>query len=524
MIIDVTSFETSQSLKTDICILGAGVSGIVLARELQPHFKQIALIEAGDTNYSIENQALYAPEIQPELYPDPTYSRLRMLGGSSNHWENGTEPFDPIDFEKREWIENSGWPISYEDVARYYASAGNYSGVGEDGYSYNYWRELLQIDDLFAKSNNIDSSISKDANPPRRFYEQYRDDLDSSKNITIYKNASVTDIDFDKGSSTIKSIFFFSNRFIQHSISANIFIMCFGGIENARMMLEFNNKNDNRLGNQYDNVGRYFMDHPTIRAAHLYPFDKERFSHYRGHDLGDRFIAVNFKLSKAALQRNKTINMRIMLKPGSNIYLSHGISSLNSFTEEIIPDNFGTHLTNILKDLDLIVDKISRKKFDKPLFDESDEFHGFQILAMMEQTPNRKNRVRLGLQRDKFNSRKIIIEYEISQNDKKMAWASLNTIANEIGAESLGRVRLLKEEDDRIWSSQLGFASHHVGTTRMSDTERTGVVDSDQKVFGTKNFYISGSSVFTTASHVRPTLTIVALSIRLAEHIKRRNW
>ena len=110
----------------------------------------------------------------------------------------------------------------------------------------------------------------------------------------------------------------------------------------------------------------------------------------------------------------------------------------------------------------------------------------------------------------------------MSNSDKKMAWKSLDTVANEIGAESLGRVRLLKEEEGRIWTSQLGFAHHHMGTTRMSDTVKTGVVDSNQRVFGAKNFYISGSSVFTTGSQVRPTLTIVALTLRLAEHLRSR--
>jgi choline dehydrogenase-like flavoprotein len=526
MLINADSYDSSVTLKADICILGGGVSGIVLALELLPFFNNIALIEAGDSIYSQESQDLYAPEIKPALYPDPTYSRLRMLGGSSNHWENGTEPLDPIDFEKREWITDSGWPINYYDVEKYYTKAQEYCRVGTNGYNSNYWSEILKTDPLFIKSKNINSGIVKDGIPPTRFYEVYGEKLNDSNNITIYKNANVTDIQFDIESYNVKSIIFQSYRKIKHIISANAFIMCFGGIENARMLLEFNDKYNNSLGNQYDNVGRYFMDHPTIRAAHLYPFDVNKFKFYKKHNYHNTGIVGHLKLSKTALEKNKTLNMRMFLKPMTNLSLSHGVSSLHILSEKFrdtdIPDDFGTHITNIIKDLDTIADAFSRKRFNSTLFEDSDEFGGYQILAMMEQSPNRNNRIKLGTNKDLFDNRKITIDYTITESDKYMAWKSLGVIATEVGAESLGRVRLLKERDSRIWESQIGFGHHHIGTTRMSYSEKNGVVDANQKVFGSNNLYVSGSSVFTTGGHVPPTLTIAALTIRLADHIKYR--
>ena len=95
--------------------------------------------------------------------------------------------------------------------------------------------------------------------------------------------------------------------------------------------------------------------------------------------------------------------------------------------------------------------------------------------------------------------------------------------AKGLGGESLGRVRLLKDFSERMWGSQLGFGNHHMGTTRMSSSDKNGVVDSNLKLFGTKNLYILGSSVFPTGGHVPPTLTIVALSVRLAEHLAKNH-
>ena len=524
MIIDANLYDKNMSLQADICILGAGIAGIVLAKELLPHFENIALIESGGTSYSAETQSLYSPETKPSLYPDPEYSRLRMLGGSSNHWENGTEPLDPIDFEKREWVDNSGWPIEYSDVSYYYIKAAQYCGVGTDGYDVNKWTKTLNTKDLFSKSSLIESSIVKNGIPPTRFFEKYGDELISSNNLTVYKNANVTDIHYDPESLKVTTITFQSLNKIKHSISAKIFIMCLGGIENARMMLEFNAKYNNVLGNQNDNVGRYFMDHPTIRAAHLYPFDDINFDFYKGKWFTGKGVVGNLKLSKDSLKENNTINMRVALNRQSKLNLSHGISSLHILSEQIqdsdIADNFGIHITNIIKDLDTVTDTISRKSFDYPLFDDSDKFGGYQLLAMMEQTPSRNNRIRLGADRDALGIRKVIIDWEVTQKDKDMAWSSLDIFAKSVGIEALGRVRLLKERESRIWDSQLGFGHHHIGTTRMGYTQKDGVVDSNQKVFGSKNLYISGSSVFPTGGHVPPTLTIVALTIRLADHIK----
>ena len=96
----------------------------------------------------------------------------------------------------------------------------------------------------------------------------------------------------------------------------------------------------------------------------------------------------------------------------------------------------------------------------------------------------------------------------------------ISRTANELGRLNLGRLKLLKERGERLWGDQLSFGNHHMGTTRMSSSEKTGVVDKNLKVFGGQNLYIGGCSVFPTGGHVPPTLTLVALAIRLAEHLK----
>ena len=145
---------------------------------------------------------------------------------------------------------------------------------------------------------------------------------------------------------------------------------------------------------------------------------------------------------------------------------------------------------------------------------------GFQLPMMMEQTPSRTNRVKIGSTKDKFGVPRTLIDWQLTDIDKEMVWKSLDIVSHELAERSLGRMQLLKERSPRLWTNQLGFSDHHMGTTRMAKSPDSGVVDANARVFGTKNLFMAGSSVFSTGSHVPPTLTIVALSVRLANHLK----
>jgi choline dehydrogenase-like flavoprotein len=301
--------------------------------------------------------------------------------------------------------------------------------------------------------------------------------------------------------------------------------MCFGGIENARMLLTFNEKYNDKLGNQFDNVGRYFMEHPTIRAAHFYPLHNKLNKIYSGILDGPHFIHGRCKLKESTQYKYHTNNLRLYFNERSKLDLSHGISSSHILTDGLknkeIPDDFGIHLVNVLKDIDLISEAFLRKKFNTSFVSDANDFLGYQVVSMIEQTPDKNNRITLGNTRDPLNIKKINIDFRVTESDKKNAWRSLELLAQDPVLQSLGRIRLLKKRESRIWGSQLGFGHHHMGTTRMSHKMENGVVDPSSKVFGTQNFYVAGCSVFPTGGHVPPTLTIVAMAIKLANELKR---
>jgi hypothetical protein len=289
-------------------------------------------------------------------------------------------------------------------------------------------------------------------------------------------------------------------------------------------MLIFNQKYQNALGNKGDNVGRYFMDHPVLRAAKLYPNDKDDFSIYTMRkNIDTKMVSGFIEVDESAIRKHKVNNVRIPLFEKNNFVISEGIESYhvisNALSNDHLPDYFGQHLINILSDIDMVSEAISRKKFDSTLFDHADEFGGYDLPIMIEQTPHRDNRIYLGDSVDKLGIQKILIDWKLHQNDIDNMWKALEIIGAELGKLNLGRLKIMKEYEARLVSEKMYFSHHHMGTTRMADNVDKGVVDADLKVFGTSNLYIAGSSVFPTGSHLPPTLTIAALAVRLAEHL-----
>ncbi|MCU4675541.1 GMC oxidoreductase [Catenovulum sp. 2E275] len=523
MIIDGNTIDSNIHDEADICIIGGGVAGIVLARELKDSYAKIIMVEGGDEYYSQDSQDLYQSN-KTTHFPNTHYSRLRFLGGSSNHWENNTSPFTALDFEKREWIPNSGWPLSLDDIEPFYMQAATYCGTEPDGYNTNYWKSKYQQEDLFAASGKVQTQIAKSSLPPVRFFAQYGEELKQTENILIYKNSNLVDMNYESGKRKITSIIAQSYTGKKLTINAKVFIMCLGGLENARMLLHFNDKYDNGLGNQGGNVGAYLMEHPTVRAVYMFKQEKKNFDFYQAHYEQSRVIKGFLSLTEQALRQEKSVNLRIPLMNASEFELSAGISSAHILADELsqvsMPDDFGTHVMNVLSDLDMVIEGLARKHFDKRIFESANDNIGFLPAMMTEQTPIRENCIKLSEKKDGFGLRLMDIEYQITQDDRNRIWKSLNVLAKEFGALGLGRVKLNPEFSSRIWGSQLGFSNHHMGTTKMAETEKDGVVDKNSLVFGTSNLFMAGSSVFCTGSHVPPTLTICAMSIRLAEYIK----
>lgn len=524
MFYDGRQIESGSRLEYDVCIIGGGPAGITLAHALKDSGKRVAIIESGDRYYDEDIQSLYNGINVNPVFPDPSISRVRALGGASNHWGGSCNEFDEIDFSHRSWINNSGWPITKAELQPYYGRAKTYCEIPNESFSAEYWASKTDLK-LFPSNQNVRSSMSF-RSPPTNFGEVWANQFESSQLISVFLFSNAHIVDFDEKKQKIRSLEVKSWGGSSFHIDADIFVLAMGGIENARMLLHWNNQNENRLGNQHGLVGRYFMDHPTVKSAFLLPtVGQHSFDFYRPLKYGKSQFFGFLQFSDQALRQNEITNMKLAMIPADHYFLSEAIISAHSISHSAkqlkLPRYLFRHMRNIFADFDMLLEAASRSYRGEHLFDYSDDFAGYFFDAMMEQEPNPDSRITLSQSRtDRLGVPEVEIDWRLTSADKDRVWKAMDVLANYFGETAIGRLRTRRHQPVHVWELQMGFGSHHMGTTRMAGSERSGVVDADMKVFGTDNVFMAGSSVFPTSSHVPPTLTIVALSLRLAERLK----
>lgn len=495
MIID---FSQSESLGSNIsdevydaCICGAGFAGIVLSLTLGKKGKRVLLLEGGGLEPTTASQELYEGYITGQGYYDLDTVRLRYLGGSSNHWGGFCRPLDDYDFERRDYIPGSGWPISKADLNPYLSRA----------------CDFLQIHSAFGDDPVLEGSHGNFKRvhfefgyPPVRIGEKYRGELEQSKNITLILNANLIDIRLNDNLSSVESFEITNQKNTKKAkFKGRYFALCLGGIENPRALLNASSQLPGGIGNQRDFVGRYFMDHPHFNLGFYILNQDLKKDAYRD----TQFIAPTKKL----MDRDRITNC------GIRVYTS-------AFLSETWSDRIKAEL-KVIGCSDTFISNF----IDFHLWcTEIHQVNAGMLFAAWEQVPNPESRVKLVPEKDRLGQRKAALNWIVSATDRATARTAGFEFGKYLAASNQGRVKLFDwvlndglplptiDEEESI-----GF--HHMGTTRMGASQADGVVDGDCKVFGLENLFIGGSSVFRTSGHANPTLTIVQLAFRLADHL-----
>lgn len=517
MFIDSRALTNNTVVHTDICIVGAGAAGITLARELAGAGKNISLLESGGINLDLETQALYEGTNVGWPYWPLESSRIRFLGGTTNHWGGACIPLNEDDFEQREWVPGSGWPLTKTELLPYYHRAQPAFDLGEFIYRPEDW--VLEDNDVWTlDSSSIVSRISQLCGPTR-FGQRYRKELEDSSNIDTYLFANAVNIDSDPMGAQVTRIeceCLTGNKF---TVMAGVYIIALGGIENARLLLVSDKVLKAGLGNQHDLVGRYFSDHPWFSniGKIVLTDPKIDLGLYLGnHEVNGTRINVSLELSPKTRQSARLLTSRIHIQEaGWRVYPTDAGKPRK---QQDISDKITSKihwLVNSISKQDTSVSHTPQK------YGYPENARLFRIGAWTEVIPRPESRVYLSEERDRLGLRKPILDWKVGEEEKNSLIGTLRLLGQKVGANSAGRIKLdLDEESPWPWAVGYEPGLHHMGTTRMSDNPLNGVVDKDCKVHGMSNLYIAGSSVFPTYGTANPTLTIVALAIRLADRIK----
>jgi choline dehydrogenase-like flavoprotein len=540
---DLNDLASGETLVFDVCLVGAGPAGITIADELIGSGLKVCLVESGGFHDDPETQALYLGEsVGHPVAMDE--GRYRLFGGSATRWTGRCATLDPIDFEARDWVKNSGWPISLESLEPYYARAKTANNFQDPWLPDDAVLASLGIRPPKFNERDINLYIWRFAAPDRkpsiwsniavgrRYFDwgrAYRKKLAEDRNTHVILHANLTTFSPADDGSQIQAIRCSSLKGCSVEIKARIFVLCCGGIENVRILQNAPDKMLARI-NEFDNLGRYLMQHPRGSIATLYANAKfaGRLQRVFNNFLRPYRVPVQyeigFAISEQAQRAYHILNASAVIR-----YESHPESPWESGkrlreaakAKTVYSDMFRDML-NIVRGAEMVAANGYRRFFlGRELILKNPSI---SIVVDLEQAPNYESRITLSEKRDVLGMRQAKIDWKISELERTTARYFNKFIAQELEQLGFGRVRganwLTSEEPVR--DSELAGNYHFIGATRMSKDPTDGVVNADCRSHGVENLYISGSSVFPTGGHANPTLTIVALAIRLADHIRTR--
>jgi choline dehydrogenase-like flavoprotein len=525
MILDGRTMPPGARLDVDLCIIGAGPAGLSLACEFADSTVRVAVLESGGLDREPDIDRLGAGDSVGYPYHALERVRARGIGGSSLHWdehENGeadgwaARPLEPLDFEPRPGLPLSGWPFRYHDLEPYYRRAQVVARLGPFAYDAATWER--EGASRLPLGDRVETIVLQRG--PLTF-AHHVGTLAAASNISLVHHATVTRLVTAAGGGRIVEAIARARSDSTISVSARLYILATGGIENARILLLTNDARPAGLGNGNGLVGRYFMERLSARGGVLMPTDPDLARQavlYTNHLVDGTRVHGVLTLPADTIREEQLTNAMLWLKAAPKAFTSEGVRSAltlaRGFRRRPYIDGVPGHVRNVIADVGQVASTIWGHRGS---VQEQPEV--FQVAFQAEATPDANSRVTLSPTRDRYGLPRPRLDWRIAEDDFRSIRRTIDLIDARLQDRGIGRI--IRKFGDERPSAMIVGNFHHLGTTRMATDARCGVVDEHCRVHETENVYVAGSSVFPTAGFANPTLTIVALAIRLADHLKR---
>jgi choline dehydrogenase-like flavoprotein len=511
-----SDWSLTDEVHADVAIVGAGAAGISLAIELEGYGLSVLLLEGGQSEYSKDSRNLYSGDsIGVPLPYGLEGSRPRFLGGGTNTWGGSCGELDDEDFLERDWVKFSGWPLEKKDLTESYKRAARFLKLQEPV------SESVDVSRGFKQISGMDFRFLSHTSV-LRFRSEFDSHLEASKKIQLLLGANCVAISSTDEGGAVKSLKIAGFKGSTVEVKANKFVLSCGGIENARLLLN-SYEQDSYALQRNKNTGKYFSDHPIAPCATVVGHTSQP---------GDLSFEVLSALAKAQTTGGPTImpfyklpyeiqKSERVLNAAVQFYIqepevSPVLVSLWRIRNYMVGNSSSikaSDVRNVLFHPLSLVRGILGKKM------------GARRLAMrfqIEQSPNPASNVTLSESKDRFGLKKVSLNWVFSSLERRTIDVLIQYVAKQFSSQGEGVIKVdtaLASNRDSL-PPDLRGGQHHSGTTRMSESVDNGVVDANLKVFGMDNLYVVGSSIFPTNGWVNPTYTIIALSCRLAKHLK----
>jgi choline dehydrogenase-like flavoprotein len=547
MIIDATKLPPGD-LECDVAIVGSGAAGIPLACELLGSGLAVILVEAGGERARRRDADSLRGEVLDPVHHGPLdfYRRL-CLGGTTTVWGGRCAPFDPIDLERRPYVPDSGWPLTRDDLDPYYVRAHRYHHLG----AYTYVASALPASTASLVPGLHSGTVRQDAlwrfSLPTNMAREFGNRLRGGSNVKVLLHARAVRVETDHSGSVATAVRCASSSKATFAVRARYIVLAAGGLETTRLLLVSRDVHAAGIGNAHGLLGRFYGSHIAgdCGPVRFRPAGGPVIWNYE-QDAEGVYVRRVLSLGEDAQRRLGVPNFRAILAPPKVADPAHGSGLLSAvylakrFLVHRVPPEYdkslagmtgyqhvAAHARNVLlgsPEIFASVGTITRKRLlarrKLPSILTRSAAGEYNLHFDAEQTPNRDSRVTLSRDVDRLGVNRLRVDWRYSAADIEGAARNLQVIAEELERSGVGEIRIDVDELTGEIERGLGVGSHHIGTTRMDAGPKLGVVDPSCRVHGVPNLFVASSSVFPTTGAANPTLTITALAIRIADHLK----
>ncbi|PYT16859.1 MAG: GMC family oxidoreductase [Acidobacteria bacterium] len=549
MLLDASEVPLNGTVECRVCIVGAGPAGVSIALGLPD--VDVVLLESGGRRLERATQDLYRGEVaEPDQHHPLHLFRRRVLGGTSSVWGGRCVPLDDIDFQRRDYVPHSGWPITKSDLDPFYARA---NGLCEAGaFAYEADDRLpsgrMEMIEGFDGEDVVSRRLER-WSVPTDFGKRYLPTLKRSGSTRLVLHANCTAIQLDEQGRSVAHVTVSTIAGHSFRVRARYYVLAAGGLETTRILLASRDVQGNGIGNDSGLLGRYYMSH-LVGATSVVRVSPDR-AVIDGfeRDASGVYCRRRMWITEAAQKKHQILNfIAYFHRPRESdaahrsgaLSLLHIMKSLRIWAREgtlitlpscLRQDDLRDHLRNLVLDapglarislLWLRGRVFARRKLPILLFPLSGATTAYTLKFWAEQSPNPASVVSLGSEKDRFGMPRLRVEWRFNEADVRSIAAAHRLIGEQLRRSGAGRLECYELDVGKAIRDQIDASAHHMGTTRMARAREERVVDENCRVHGVENLYVASSSVFPTAGHANPTLTVLALALRLAEHLRLR--
>jgi choline dehydrogenase-like flavoprotein len=518
MLLCASETSPGEARCTQVCVVGSGPSGLMLTRRLVEAGIDALVLEAGPLLRKGPTDQLPLPVEFAGQPKNLSPSVAQQVGGTSALWHGTIGPLDSVDFRRRAWIADSGWPITAAELAPFYRDAARQIGATHpDLFAVAALPAPIRarLDALPFDRSLLENKLFQQPWPPKRFVEDALGCLRHAVRAQlIYQARAVELLTADNGA-RITGVLYLAPDGSRRAVAADHVVLCGGAYQNPRLLLNSRARWRDGIGNQRGLVGRYLADHPM---GSLFQVRVQRA--LRAHIYSDLRIRPG-QLVRSALRLTEARQEAAQL-PNHAFYLRPAFVEAIDDRKELLRQRL-LAARGVLRPADLWYAASNAGVIAQILAYRLSLRRSWRlahVVVIGEQIPNVDSRVMLSPHTGADGYPLARADWRLCERD----FASIDALYDLLVGGGLDRqvFQAVQRRDDLCWRERLASAAHHLGTCRMADAPASGVVDRDLKVFGTDNLYVCDGSVFPTTGNANPTLTAAALALRLGSHLAQR--